>query len=146
MGRFFAAPRALPQGSTLTPLIFKVSGLVYNSAPQSEISYCTQFLRKKKCWFRPCRLFWEPRCPYPGVPRTPVPRSSRPPWNSKPQCQSRIQLHTQKLIDKRNFEGNTSKMQILAIRAILRAPGVPLDQDETRSLKVSLELNFPTRD
>ena len=47
MGRFFAAPRALPQGSTLTPLIFKVSGLVYNSAPQSEISYCTQFLRKK---------------------------------------------------------------------------------------------------
>ena len=47
MGRFFAAPRVLPQGSTLTPLILKVSGLVYNSAPQSEISYCTQFLRKK---------------------------------------------------------------------------------------------------
>ena len=37
-------------------------------------------------------------------------------------------------------------MQILAIRAILRAPGVPLDQDETQSLKVSLEFNFPTRD
>ena len=27
------------------------------------------------------------------------------------------------MIDKRNFEENTSKMQILAIRAILRAPG-----------------------
>ena len=46
-----------------------------------------------------------------------------PPSYSKAQGQSLILLHTQKLVNIHNLEGNITKMLIFAIGAVLRAPG-----------------------
>ena len=79
MGRFFAAPRAPPQETPLTPHIFKGLGLVYNLTSQSEISNCTQFLRKKNMLILAYETVLRATGPLPWGPEGPAPRSPRPP-------------------------------------------------------------------
>ena len=61
-------------------------------------------------------------------PRVPTLKSLKPPWNAKAWCQSRIKLLSQKLVIKKNVEGNSKKLWILGFGAVFGSPLGPVSR------------------